>query len=97
MHHISDASSHVDGFSDLDCRVTKSRLRHLLVDNSAICFEVDFEALIRNFLVMSVESAKDEYVVSCRIETDNSWPDNLPEVVWMFRVSLLFGLFVLFN
>ena len=77
--------------------MTKSRLRHLPADNSAICFEVDFKALIRNFLVMSVETAKDQYVVSHRIETDNSWPDNLTEVVWMFRVSLLFGLLALFN
>ena len=96
MHHISDASSHVDSFSDLDRRVTKSRLRHLLVDSGAICFEVNFETLIRNFLVMSVESTKEENVVSRRINTDDSWPDDLPKVVWRLRVSLLFGLFVLF-
>ena len=97
MHHISDATSHVYGFSDLDRCVTKSRFRHLLVDNGAICFQVYFEALIRNFLVMSVEPSKDDDVIPHRIDTDDSWPDNLPKVVWMLRVSLLFGLLALFD
>ena len=77
--------------------MTKSRLRHLLMDNSTISFKVYFEALIRNFLVVSVEPAQDDDVIPHRIDTDDSWPDNLPKIVWMFRVSLLFGLFALLD
>ena len=77
--------------------MTKSRLRHLFSWSGAICLEVDFQTLIRNFLVMRVKSTQNEDVVSHRIDADDSWPDNLPEIVRVFRVSLLFGLSVLLS
>ena len=46
---------------------------------------------------MRVKSTQNEDVVSHWIDTDDSRPDNLTEIVRVSRVSLLFGLFVLLS
>ena len=68
--------------------MTESRLRHLPSSRGTVGCQIHFEILVGYFLVTCIEPTEKVDVIPSRVAADDSWPYNLTEVGWLFRVML---------